>query len=172
VSSNWSRKANYFVHPWCIKKLLTFYLICQKSMISRDTFCLGTTLNVAFNSHAQSLITIMMSNNFVEVKGAVFKPNLFQMSCSDVRGCWTNLIKQFYFRFLFRDSRLWIPAEHWYRRSKDVHHAARCQNCGLFFKHTRSINDQYMQPNNTSIKRLLHCTNFRPKRSSPRLQAR
>ncbi|KAI3413725.1 hypothetical protein GPALN_011208 [Globodera pallida] len=49
----------------------------------------ATTLNVAFNSHNQSLLTIMMSNNFIELKGAVFKkfgkPNLFQMSCSDVR---------------------------------------------------------------------------------------
>uniref|UniRef100_A0A914HCJ1 Uncharacterized protein n=1 Tax=Globodera rostochiensis TaxID=31243 RepID=A0A914HCJ1_GLORO len=49
----------------------------------------ATTLNVAFNSHNQSLLTIMMSNNFVELKGAVFKKfgkqNLFQMSCSDVR---------------------------------------------------------------------------------------
>uniref|UniRef100_A0A915CLW1 Protein TAPT1 homolog n=1 Tax=Ditylenchus dipsaci TaxID=166011 RepID=A0A915CLW1_9BILA len=49
----------------------------------------ATTLNVAFNSHNQSLLTIMMSNNFVELKGSVFKkfakPNLFQMSCSDVR---------------------------------------------------------------------------------------
>ncbi|KAF7637252.1 hypothetical protein Mgra_00003219 [Meloidogyne graminicola] len=49
----------------------------------------ATTLNVAFNSHNQSLLTIMMSNNFVELKGSVFKkfgkPNLFQMACSDVR---------------------------------------------------------------------------------------
>lgn len=48
-----------------------------------------TTLNVAFNSHNQALIAIMMSNNFVELKGSVFKkfgkPNLFQMACSDVR---------------------------------------------------------------------------------------
>lgn len=44
-----------------------------------------TTLNVAFNSHNQALIAIMMSNNFVELKGSVFKkfgkPNLFQMAC-------------------------------------------------------------------------------------------
>ncbi|VDN56074.1 unnamed protein product [Dracunculus medinensis] len=49
----------------------------------------ATTLNVAFNSHNQALLTIMMSNNFVELKGSVFKKfakaNLFQMSCSDVR---------------------------------------------------------------------------------------
>ncbi|KAM3716883.1 Protein TAPT1 [Dirofilaria immitis] len=49
----------------------------------------ATTLNVAFNSHTQALLAIMMSNNFVELKGSVFKKfakaNLFQMSCSDVR---------------------------------------------------------------------------------------
>ncbi|KRX16912.1 Protein TAPT1 -like protein [Trichinella nelsoni] len=49
----------------------------------------ATTLNVAFNSQNKSLLTIMMSNNFVELKGSVFKKfarnNLFQMACSDVR---------------------------------------------------------------------------------------
>lgn len=49
----------------------------------------ATTLNVAFNSHSQAVLTIIMSNNFVELKGSVFKKfakaNLFQMSCSDVR---------------------------------------------------------------------------------------
>ncbi|KAK0411102.1 hypothetical protein QR680_005483 [Steinernema hermaphroditum] len=49
----------------------------------------ATCLNVAFNSQNQALLAIMLSNNFVELKGSVFKklgkPNLFQMSCSDVR---------------------------------------------------------------------------------------
>jgi len=49
----------------------------------------ATSLNVAFNSHNKALLTIMMSNNFVELKGSAFKKfatdNLFQMSCSDVR---------------------------------------------------------------------------------------
>ncbi|XP_033633187.1 transmembrane anterior posterior transformation protein 1 homolog [Asterias rubens] len=49
----------------------------------------ATTLNVAFNSHSKALLTIMMSNNFVELKGSVFKKfekyNLYQMSCSDIR---------------------------------------------------------------------------------------
>ncbi|ESO08888.1 hypothetical protein HELRODRAFT_186784 [Helobdella robusta] len=49
----------------------------------------ANTLNVAFNSHNKALLTIMMSNNFVELKASVFKKfeknNLFQMSCSDVR---------------------------------------------------------------------------------------
>ena len=49
----------------------------------------ATTLNVAFNSHNKVLLTVMMANNFVEIKGTVFKKydknNLFQISCSDIR---------------------------------------------------------------------------------------
>ncbi|KAL7306414.1 hypothetical protein TKK_0001831 [Trichogramma kaykai] len=49
----------------------------------------ATTLNVAINSSNKALLTIMMSNNFVELKGSVFKKfdkkNFFQLSCSDVR---------------------------------------------------------------------------------------
>ncbi|KAH6931188.1 hypothetical protein HPB50_022722 [Hyalomma asiaticum] len=49
----------------------------------------ATTLSVAINSQNKALLTIMMSNNFVELKGMVFKKfaknNLFQMACSDVR---------------------------------------------------------------------------------------
>ncbi|KAL0269500.1 UNVERIFIED_CONTAM: hypothetical protein PYX00_007209 [Menopon gallinae] len=49
----------------------------------------ATTLNVAINSNNKALLTIMMSNQFVELKGSVFKKfdknNLFQVSCSDVR---------------------------------------------------------------------------------------
>lgn len=49
----------------------------------------ATTLNVAINSSNKVLLTIMMSNNFVELKGSVFKKfdknNLFQLSCSDIR---------------------------------------------------------------------------------------
>ncbi|KZC11570.1 Protein TAPT1 like protein, partial [Dufourea novaeangliae] len=49
----------------------------------------ATTLNVAINSSNKALLTIMMSNNFVELKGSVFKKfdknNLFQLSCADIR---------------------------------------------------------------------------------------
>ena len=49
----------------------------------------ATTLNVALNSKNKALLTIMMSNNFVELKGMVFKKfeknNLFHMSCNDVK---------------------------------------------------------------------------------------
>src|SRR5579862_7712020 len=46
------------------------------------------TLNVAVNSYSNALLSLLMSNQFVEIKGTVFKKfekeNLFQMSCADV----------------------------------------------------------------------------------------
>jgi hypothetical protein len=49
---------------------------------------LSTTLQVAILSHSSSLLTLLLSNQFVEIKGSVFKrfetENLFQLSCSDV----------------------------------------------------------------------------------------
>ncbi|GAU92119.1 hypothetical protein RvY_04242 [Ramazzottius varieornatus] len=48
-----------------------------------------TTLNIAMNSQNRALLVILLSNNFVEIKGSVFKKfekkNLYQISCSDVR---------------------------------------------------------------------------------------
>eukprot|EP00040_Diaphanoeca_grandis_P014813 m.75267 g.75267 ORF g.75267 m.75267 type:complete len:533 (-) comp24761_c1_seq1:132-1730(-) len=47
------------------------------------------TLNVAINSANHALITILISNQFVELKGTVFKRfaqgNLFQTACADAR---------------------------------------------------------------------------------------
>ncbi|KAE9552984.1 hypothetical protein FO519_003788 [Halicephalobus sp. NKZ332] len=66
-----------------------FFAIAYASSHAFLVLLQATTLNVAFNSQSQSLLTILISNNFVELKGSVFKkfakPNLFQMSCSDVR---------------------------------------------------------------------------------------
>ena len=49
----------------------------------------AVALNVAVNSYSKALLTILVSNNFVELKGSVFKKfetnNLFQMTCS---GMW------------------------------------------------------------------------------------
>lgn len=46
------------------------------------------TLNVAVNSYSNSLFTLLLSNQFVEIKGTVFKriekANLFQLFCADV----------------------------------------------------------------------------------------
>jgi Eukaryotic membrane protein family len=45
------------------------------------------TLNVAINTQNNALLTLLISNNFVELKGAVFKSykvqNIFQIACSD-----------------------------------------------------------------------------------------
>ena len=46
------------------------------------------TLNVAVNSYSNALITLLMSNQFVEIKSTVFKKfdkdNLFQLTCADI----------------------------------------------------------------------------------------
>ena len=48
----------------------------------------AVALNIALNSHNNLLITLLISNNFVELKSNVFKrierENLFQVACSDV----------------------------------------------------------------------------------------
>jgi hypothetical protein len=47
-----------------------------------------TSLNVAINSYNNALLTLLISNQFVEIKGSVFKKfekgNLFQLSCADI----------------------------------------------------------------------------------------
>ena len=47
------------------------------------------TLNVAINASDKGLMAILISNNFVELKGSVFKKfdriNLLQIACSDIR---------------------------------------------------------------------------------------
>ncbi|GAB6023288.1 hypothetical protein CHUAL_008098 [Chamberlinius hualienensis] len=77
-----------------------------------------TTLNVAINSNNKALLTIMMSNNFVELKGSVFKKfeknNLFQMSCSDVRERFHYVILLFIViiqtmkEYSWKEERFWI----------------------------------------------------------------
>ncbi|KAG1706382.1 hypothetical protein DVH05_001529 [Phytophthora capsici] len=51
-------------------------------------FAQVVTLNVAVNSSNTSLLTLLISNNFAELKSSVFKKfeeqNLFQISCSDI----------------------------------------------------------------------------------------
>ena len=46
------------------------------------------TLNVAVNSYSNALLTLLISNQFVEIKSSVFKKiekeNLFQLACADI----------------------------------------------------------------------------------------
>ena len=57
----------------------------------------ATTLNVAINASNKALLTIMMSNNFVEIKGSVFKKfdknNFFQVRQLCLRVIQSLLIK-------------------------------------------------------------------------------
>ncbi|XP_036407153.1 transmembrane anterior posterior transformation protein 1 homolog isoform X1 [Megalops cyprinoides] len=84
------KRAHIGVIPHFLMAVLYVFLHAILVMVQ------ATTLNVAFNSHNKSLLTIMMSNNFVEIKGSVFKKfgknNLFQMSNSDIKERFTNYI--------------------------------------------------------------------------------
>jgi hypothetical protein len=57
-------------------------------------FYQAITLNVAVNAHNNALLTLLVSNQFVEIKSAVFKKfekeNLFQLACSGIVGRSTN----------------------------------------------------------------------------------
>lgn len=78
------RKRAHFGVFWHVF-LALIYIILHSSLIMFQ----ATTVNVAINSNNKGLLAIMMSNNFVELKGSVFKKfdknNLFQLTCSDVR---------------------------------------------------------------------------------------
>jgi hypothetical protein len=57
-------------------------------MHSAALFYQVVTLNVAVNSYSNALLTLLISNQFVEIKGTVFKKfereNLFQLTCADI----------------------------------------------------------------------------------------
>lgn len=59
-------------------------------------------MNVAVNSFDHSLLTLLVSNQFVEIKGSVFKKfekdNLFQITCAGTN----SLFKMIYTGF-------WLP---------------------------------------------------------------
>lgn len=65
------------------------YIFALAYVIAHGTLLLTwvVTLNVAINSQNSALLTLLVSNNFVELKGSAFKslkiPNVFQIACSD-----------------------------------------------------------------------------------------
>ncbi|KAF3933778.1 hypothetical protein ABW19_dt0210447 [Dactylella cylindrospora] len=67
-----------------------FFLLALGYNVAHATalFYQVITLNVAVNSYSNSLITLLLSNQFVEIKTTVFKriekENLFQMACADI----------------------------------------------------------------------------------------
>ena len=69
------------------------FLFCAACILYTTTHALLSfsrmvALNVAINTQGSSLLTLLISNNFVELKASVFKrfqpENLFQITCSDI----------------------------------------------------------------------------------------
>lgn len=76
-------------HSKILRPLWLFLLALTYTVIhSTALFFQVITLNVAVNSYSNALITLLMSNQFVEIKSTVFKKfekeNLFQLTCADV----------------------------------------------------------------------------------------
>lgn len=80
LSTVHKKKRRVFVHL-----VVVCVTACLHSLL---LFVHVTTLTVAVNSSDQALLTLLISNNFAEIKGSVFKKfdkqNLFQLSCHDV----------------------------------------------------------------------------------------
>ncbi|CAG8538909.1 3330_t:CDS:1 [Funneliformis caledonium] len=76
IHPNW-RPVNFFI-------LALIYILIHSIIL----FYQAITLNVAINSYSNALLTLLLSNQFIEIKGSVFKrfekENLFQLSCADI----------------------------------------------------------------------------------------
>lgn len=72
------------VRPFGMFILALLYNVVHASAL----FMQVVTLNVAVNSYSNALLTLLLSNQFVEIKSTVFKKiekdNLFQLTCADI----------------------------------------------------------------------------------------
>ncbi|KAF8949253.1 hypothetical protein BGZ47_007963 [Haplosporangium gracile] len=79
-----SLTASRHARPITFVLLAILYILAHTMVL----FFQMVTLNVAVNSYSNALLTLLISNQFVEIKGSVFKKfekeNLFQLSCSDI----------------------------------------------------------------------------------------
>ncbi|CAH0514385.1 unnamed protein product [Peronospora belbahrii] len=77
-------------HPRRVTRMFLDFAVAIVYVVlhSMLLFAQVVTLNVAVNSSNTSLLTLLISNNFAELKSSVFKKfeeqNLFQISCSDI----------------------------------------------------------------------------------------
>lgn len=88
IVADTTKRQRYVRLCWSVSGYMAFalaYVLLHSVVILLQ----ATVLNVAINSNTNGLLGIMRSNNFVELKGSVFKiqdkNNLFQLSCNDVR---------------------------------------------------------------------------------------
>ena len=81
---------DYRYNPQDVIGIFARFLVCLFYTIAHSYlyFLRLITLNAAINSESTALLTVLLSNNFVELKGSVFKryaeQNLFQITCSDI----------------------------------------------------------------------------------------
>ncbi|KAG1786793.1 DUF747-domain-containing protein [Suillus plorans] len=72
------------LRPFVFFGLATLYMVCHSLVMIYQLLA----LNVAVNSYDHALLTLLVSNQFVEIKGSVFKKfekdNLFQITCADI----------------------------------------------------------------------------------------
>ncbi|PRQ70976.1 Eukaryotic membrane protein family-domain containing protein [Rhodotorula toruloides] len=72
------------IRPVALFALNLVYVVAHSLVL----FYQLVTLNVAINSYSNALLTLLLSNQFVEIKGSVFKKfekeNLFQLTCADI----------------------------------------------------------------------------------------
>lgn len=72
------------IRPVVFFLLATLYTVAHALVMVYQMLC----LNVAINSYDNALLSLLMSNQFVEIKGSVFKKfekdNLFQITCADI----------------------------------------------------------------------------------------
>jgi hypothetical protein len=85
-----------YAKPFAIFMVALIYTLVHSLVL----YYQATTLNVAINSH-NGLLTLLVSNQFVELKGSVFKKfekeNLFQISCSGKKQFFFASLKCFFF---------------------------------------------------------------------------
>ncbi|KAL8293067.1 hypothetical protein RQP46_000761 [Phenoliferia psychrophenolica] len=72
------------IRPIALIALNTAYVVAHTLVLIYQL----VTLNVAINSFSNALLSLLLSNQFVEIKGSVFKKfekeNLFQLTCADI----------------------------------------------------------------------------------------
>lgn len=84
VISHRKRPTSYIFRPVVFFALALVYTVAHTLVMIYSMI----SLNVAVNSYDHALLTLLVSNQFVEIKGSVFKKfekdNLFQITCADI----------------------------------------------------------------------------------------
>ncbi|KAI0779867.1 eukaryotic membrane protein family-domain-containing protein [Fomes fomentarius] len=84
VISHRKRPSSHTLRPFFYFFLAVVYTVAHALVMIYQMI----SLNVAVNSYDNALLTLLVSNQFVEIKGSVFKKfekdNLFQITCADI----------------------------------------------------------------------------------------